>query len=162
MDTQKINVKVEVDTIELDKAIDKLGVLINKIGIVNNCSNLSDVEIKTIVDDSIDKLNLECNSDEKCETEKSDIKKKTIIDNSIDYSLALESKNVIDIDEIRRVKRFLELFNERDLRCFKFIEDNKFIEVSGKTIDKFSMTGLSNVDFIMSGEYKNKITRLFR
>ena len=46
--------------------------------------------------------------------------------------------------------------NAADLKDIEFFEDGMKVDISPETIKKFELTGLNNVDFITSGEYKNK------
>jgi len=62
----------------------------------------------------------------------------------------------IRVDEIIELKRKLAVINKHLLENIVFLDDqNKPLEISKEAIEEFKYTGLNNVDFIMTGWFKD-------
>lgn len=62
----------------------------------------------------------------------------------------------IDIERIFEIQAELRKINKQSLSDIEFYENGVKINIDKKTLDKFGLTGLNNVDFITSGYYKQK------
>lgn len=62
----------------------------------------------------------------------------------------------VKISEIISLRERLKEINSNDLNNIDFISDNgEIIKIDDKIISEFKYTGLSNIDFIVTGFYKS-------
>jgi len=62
----------------------------------------------------------------------------------------------VNIERIFGIKEELAVINRESLEDIEWHEAGRKIEVNPKNIDRFSFTGLNNVDFITSGYFKKE------
>ena len=60
-----------------------------------------------------------------------------------------------DIEHIKWLQRARDKINRVDLKDIVFFEKGERINIPAKIVEDFSFIGLSNMDFITSGFYKN-------
>lgn len=65
----------------------------------------------------------------------------------------------VKVEYVRWLKSELRKINEISLSDITWLENEQIINVDSKVMDDFDFCGLSNIDFIMSGEYKRNITK---
>ena len=63
---------------------------------------------------------------------------------------------VVDVNELKRVKEYLNAINRVDIKSITWVEDGQVCVIpdSEKTLTKWSFVGLNNCDFIFTGCYK--------
>jgi len=70
----------------------------------------------------------------------------------------VNARPTIDIDWVRYLTEERAKINALDLRSVKFVQRGELIEVDRKVVERFELTGLSNIDFITSGRYNDNKT----
>ena len=78
--------------------------------------------------------------------------------NAVNWEKVNEDKKMIkniSVEDIRLLKAEMDKINKLNLDNIDFYENGQCIEISKKTKDDFSFTGLSNMDFIMTNSYKD-------
>jgi hypothetical protein len=60
----------------------------------------------------------------------------------------------IDIDRIKAIYMEIRVFREADLKDIEFFENGEPVKVNPKLIEEWKYTGLSNLEFVMLGVYK--------
>ena len=63
---------------------------------------------------------------------------------------------IVKIEYVKWLKDELRKINSVPLNTITWIEDEKVVGVDAQVVEDFDLSGLSNVDFIMTGEYKRK------
>lgn len=64
----------------------------------------------------------------------------------------------VKISEILELSKRVREIQSKDLKDLIFLDENgKPIEISDELIEQWSFTGMSNIDLIVSGFYKNNI-----
>lgn len=61
---------------------------------------------------------------------------------------------IVDINYLRYLNEQRQAINQTPLQDIVWVENGQQIEASDKLIEDFKFTGLSNVDFILSGYYE--------
>lgn len=61
---------------------------------------------------------------------------------------------IVDINYLRYLNEQRQAINATNLENIVWVENGQEIEASDKLIEDFKFTGLSNVDFILSGYYE--------
>ncbi len=61
----------------------------------------------------------------------------------------------INIEVIEYIQKVRCLINSISLDKIEFYKDGKKLEFDSKIIDDFKFTGLNNIDFILTGYYKD-------
>ncbi len=61
----------------------------------------------------------------------------------------------VKVEYVKWLKDELRKINNIPLEDITWIEDEKILNIDKNMIDIFDFTGLSNVDFVMYGEYKS-------
>lgn len=78
-------------------------------------------------------------------------KPETVAEPKAETHAALEDKIVVDIDSVFRMQVFRRHVNGHPLENIVFAQDGRVVEFAAADIARFKVTGLSNVDFILSG-----------
>ena len=60
----------------------------------------------------------------------------------------------IDIETVLGQQKWCNRINELDLYEIEFYENGKKLRIPIKVIQQFEFTGMNNLDFITTGEYK--------
>jgi hypothetical protein len=66
-------------------------------------------------------------------------------------------KRTIAIESVNEMEKFRRFVNEGFLSEIEWTLKGKILKIDPEIIDKFEFTGLSNIDFITTGAYKEKI-----
>jgi len=61
----------------------------------------------------------------------------------------------VNIEHVRKIQAERMKINKSHLKDIEWYENGKKIEISPKKIEEFRFIGLNNLDFILSGFYKD-------
>ena len=67
-----------------------------------------------------------------------------------------KEKTNVEIQYVRWIQGERSKINSVPLGNINFFENGTKLDISAETISDYGLTGLSNIDFIMSGEYRKK------
>lgn len=62
----------------------------------------------------------------------------------------------VNIEFVRLIQGARALINNQDLADIEFFEDGQRVEISAKVVADWAVSGLNNMDFITSKEYKRQ------
>ena len=61
----------------------------------------------------------------------------------------------VKVEYVKWLKEEVNKINSTPLEDIIWIENEQLAEIDTEVVNHFQFTGLNNVDFIMTGEYKN-------
>lgn len=61
----------------------------------------------------------------------------------------------ISVEQLRAMQVERDKINRAKLKDIEFFENGKRLKITKQMIDKFELSGLNNIDFILTGAYKS-------